>query len=70
MNRRVLHFGLSAQVLQEFYVTVTRKIKVPMTAAAATEWIEQFEGFPCLAIDAALVKLAIEASERWRLFFQ
>jgi predicted nucleic acid-binding protein len=25
-------FGLSAQVLQEFYVTVTRKIKVPWNA--------------------------------------
>jgi len=37
--------------------------------AAATEWIEQFERFPCLAIDAAVVKLAIEASERWRLSY-
>jgi predicted nucleic acid-binding protein len=28
-------FGLSAQVLQEFYVTVTRKIRRPMTPAMA-----------------------------------
>ena len=26
-------FGLSAQVLQEFYVTVTRKVKSPLAAA-------------------------------------
>jgi len=63
------NFGLSAQVLQEFYVTVTRKIQVPMTAAAATEWIEHFEVFPCLAIDPAIVKLAIEASARWQLSY-
>jgi len=63
------NFGLSAQVLQEFYVTVTRKIQVPMTPAAATEWIEHFEAFPCLAIDTAIVKLGIEASERWQLSY-
>ena len=63
------NFGLSAQVLQEFYVTVTRKIQVPMTPAVAAEWIEQFEVFPCLAIDPSLVKLGIEASERWQLSY-
>ena len=50
--------GLSAQVLQEFYVTVTRKVEVPMSAEQALEWIEQFEGFPCLPIDASMVKIA------------
>jgi len=63
------NFGLSAQVLQEFYVTVTRKIRVPMAPAAAAEWIEQLEAFPCLAIDSSLVKLGIEASERWQLSY-
>ena len=62
-------FGLSAQVLQEFYVTVTRKIQVPMTPLAAVEWIENLEVFPCVAIDSSLVKLAVEASERWQLSY-
>lgn len=62
-------FGLSAQVLQEFYVTVIRKIEVPLAPAQAVEWIEQFEVFPCLAIDAALVKIAIEASERYGISY-
>ena len=35
-------FGLSAQVLQEFYVTVTRKIEVPLPPEKALEWVEQF----------------------------
>jgi len=62
-------FGLSAQVLQEFYVTVIRKIEVPLSAAQAIEWIEQFEAFPCVAIDAALVKIAIEVSERYQISY-
>ena len=62
-------FGLSAQVLQEFYVTVTRKIAAPKSAEEALEWIVQFEAFPCVAVDAALVKIAVEISERFQLSY-
>jgi len=62
-------FGLSAQVLQEFYVTVSRKVEVRLSAEEAIEWIEQFEAFPCVAIDAALVKIAIELSERYQISY-
>ena len=62
-------FGLSAQVLQEFYVTVCRKVAVPLSAEQALEWIEQFESFPCLAVDAQLVKIAVELSERYRISY-
>jgi predicted nucleic acid-binding protein len=62
-------FGLSAQILQEFYVTVVRKIAVPLSAEEALDWIEQFEVFPCAAIDRALVKIAIEISERFRISY-
>jgi len=37
-------FGTSAQVLQEFFVTVVKKAVRPLTAAQALEWIEQFAG--------------------------
>lgn len=40
------NFGLSVQVLQEFYVTVCRKIERPLSAEQALEWIEQLEVFP------------------------
>ncbi|MDZ7840128.1 MAG: PIN domain-containing protein [Gammaproteobacteria bacterium] len=59
-------FALSAQVLQEFYVTVTRKLSVPLGPDEALAWIEQLETFPCVEIDAALVKIAAEVSERYR----
>ena len=49
------NFGLSALVLQEFYVAVTQKIKVPLSSEKALEWIEQFEVFPCVSVDASLV---------------
>jgi predicted nucleic acid-binding protein len=62
-------FGLSAQVLQEFYVTVVRKARVPLSSAKALEWIEQLEAFPCLTMDSAFVKIAAETSMRHHLSY-
>lgn len=64
-----VEFGISAQVLQEFYVTVTRKLEAPMSPPKALEWIEQFEAFPCLEIDAGLAKIAVEISHRFRISY-
>lgn len=60
-------FGLSAQVMQEFYVTVVRKAEVPLTPVEALEWLEQLRVFPCTGIDASLVIVAVEISERYRI---
>ena len=62
-------FGISAQVLQEFYVTVVYKIEVPLSPAEALDWIEQLEVFPCLPIDSGLVKIATELSSRHRVSY-
>lgn len=62
-------FGLSAQVLQEFYVTMVRKLATPLEPAAALDWIEQLAVFPCLPIDSDIVKIAVEVSERYRISF-
>ncbi len=64
---RDANFGLSAQVLQEFYVNAVRKSRRPLPPARALEWIDEFEQFPCVDITAGLVKVAIELSERYRL---
>lgn len=63
------NFGLSAQVLQEFYVTVVRKIRVPLTPEVAIAWIEQLEVFPCLPVDSGFVKIAVEVSVRHQLAY-
>ena len=62
-------FGLSAQVLQEFYVTTVKKASRPLSAAQALEWIEQWTAFPCQAIDHQLVRIAIEQSERHKISY-
>ncbi|MGO9242717.1 MAG: PIN domain-containing protein [Bryobacteraceae bacterium] len=64
-----MDFGTSAQVLQEFYVTVVRKASRPISAAQALEWIEQWTAFPCQTIDHQLVRIAIERSERFALSY-
>jgi predicted nucleic acid-binding protein len=62
-------FGTSAQVLQEFFVTVVRKASRPLSAAQALEWIEQWTAFPCQTIDHQLVRIAIERSERFAISY-
>ena len=63
------NFGLSAQVLQEFYVTVVRKIDKPLRPADALEWIEQLEAFPCQPIEPSLIKIGVEISQRYQISY-
>jgi predicted nucleic acid-binding protein len=60
---------LSTQVLQEFYVAVTRKLARPLDAAAAEEAAENFAQLPMVNIDAKLVLSAIHRSRASRLSF-
>ena len=62
-------FGLSAQVLQEFFVTVCRKVEVPLSSAQALEWIEQLEAFPIQPVDVTTVKIGIEFSSRYKISY-
>jgi predicted nucleic acid-binding protein len=62
-------FGTSAQVLQEFFVTVVRKASRPLSPAQALEWIEQWAAFPCQPVDHQLVRIAVEQSERFRISY-
>ena len=62
-------FGTSAQVLQEFFVTVVRKASRPLSPLQALEWIEQWTAFPCQPIDHQLVRIAIARSERFAISY-
>ena len=62
-------FGTSAQVLQEFFVTVVKKALRPLSAAQALEWIEQWAAFPCQPIDRELVQIAVGLSERFTISY-
>lgn len=63
------NFAISAQVLQEFHVTVTRKLGHPISPAQSMEWIEQWAVFPCVAIDSELVMIAMELSGRFQISY-
>jgi predicted nucleic acid-binding protein len=58
-------FGLSAQVLQEFYVTVTRNIKKPLAPELAVALMDQYRVFPVVATDYPLIVSAVELSLRY-----
>lgn len=62
-------FGTSAQVLQEFYVTVVKKASRPLSPAQALKWIEQWTAFPCQAIDHQLVRIAVEHCARYSISY-
>lgn len=62
-------FGLSAQVLQEFYVTVTRKIAKPLTPAAALQFLDRFRVFPMVAVDQGLVVEGIRNSLKFQVSY-
>ena len=49
---------VSSQVLNEFYVTVTRKLQEPLPVSTALRALADFTAYPCVAIDAALVQRA------------
>ena len=60
---------LSTQVLQEFYVAVTRKLARPLDAAAAAEAVTSFAQLPLVQIDSELIVSAIHRSRNSRLSF-
>jgi predicted nucleic acid-binding protein len=63
------NFGLSAQVLQEFYVNVTRKIAEPLPSDLAVELLEQFRQFPLVLTDYPLVVAGVETSLRYGISY-
>ncbi len=62
-------FGLSAQVLQEFYVNVTRKIADPLTPDVAVDFLDQFRRFPLVRTDYPLIVAGIEIALRYGISY-
>ena len=53
---------LSTQVLQEFYVTMTRKVATPLDPAEALGLLDDFSAWPVLATDYAMIREAVMLS--------
>lgn len=62
-------FGLSVQVLQELYVTLTRKTRVRLDPARAFELVAEYSVFPLAAVDYALLARAVEISLRYAISY-
>jgi predicted nucleic acid-binding protein len=63
------NFGLSAQVLGEFYVNVVKKPAVPLQPEEAATWIDRLCVFPVVPVDADLVREALANSRRYLLSY-
>ena len=60
---------LSVQVLQEFYVNVTRKIVNPLPKPKAREIIQSYRAWPIESNDIETIFAASEFEERYKLSF-
>lgn len=60
---------LSTQVLQEFYVSVTRKLATPLGLEAAFQAVQDLAAFPVVQIDTPLILLAIQRSGKTKISF-
>jgi len=60
---------ISTQVMQEFYVNVTRKIPNPLSLEQARSLLSQYEVWQVETIDAPLVSFASKIQERNQLSF-
>jgi predicted nucleic acid-binding protein len=49
-----------SQVLQEFYVSVTRKLAEPLPPGVAEAQVEDFARLPLVRVDEAMILAAIE----------
>ena len=60
---------LSTQVLQEFYVTVTRKFATAVSPGTAYQTVRDLATLPVVLVDAGMVLAAIRASQEQQLSF-
>jgi predicted nucleic acid-binding protein len=60
---------LSVQVLQEFFVTVTRKVRRPLSAAKALDIVREYLTWTVVNNTGSLLVEAIELQQKARLSF-
>ena len=62
-------FGLSTQIMQEFYVTVTRKFKKPLSSEEAALFLEQLNAFPVISTDYGIITDGIRNSIEYQISY-
>ena len=67
MAAQALH--TSTQVLEELFVTLTRKVRTPLTVAQALRYLDQIAAWPVVVLDYRAVRGAVELSSERSLSF-
>ena len=62
-------FQTSTQVLQELFVTLTRKIRTPLPAEQALRYLDQIAAWPVVVLDYGAVRDAVQLSVSARVSF-
>ncbi|MBC2593795.1 PIN domain-containing protein [Ruficoccus amylovorans] len=62
-------FGTSAQVMQEFYVTVTRKLETPLPPEDALAFLDKLSIFASVPTDYGLISEAIRNSVKYQVSY-
>ena len=60
-------YGISAQVLAEFYVNALKQPKIPLSPDEAATWIANLRTVPVVPIDGGLVTEAIACGRRYKI---
>ena len=63
------NFGISGQVLAEFYVNVLRKPAVPLQQDQAIQWVDFLSAYPVAAVDDVMVRQGIAYSRRYEITY-
>lgn len=66
---RDVDFGVSAQVLQEFYNTATRKMNPRLSHDDALAVVRKLGALPCAVIDVALIEAGALISNRYQISY-
>jgi predicted nucleic acid-binding protein len=60
-------FGLSGQVLAEFYLNVLTKPAIPLSPSQAERWIDLLCNYPVAAVDDVLVRQGIAYAQKFQI---
>jgi predicted nucleic acid-binding protein len=69
LDERGADLVISAQVLSEFYVVVTRRLATPMSEKNAAAAVDELSRLPTVVIDAELIRNGIAISREAQLSF-
>ena len=59
----------STQVLQELFVTLTRKVRTPLTTEQAARYLDQLAAWPVVLLDYESTRAAIDLTAGYSLSF-